>query len=107
MDAYSLLKAAACPTTEHHHEVERTIFGEIVYVRRDRTVCVPAHGDRVRDETVLRIELSRRHGLVPHLQGAKVSGEQSRQTNEQDDCGWQEVPSDLEEDPPTLSHILK
>ncbi len=27
--AYFMLEPATCPTTEHHHEVERTIFGDI------------------------------------------------------------------------------
>jgi hypothetical protein len=40
MDAYSLLEAAACPTTEDHHKVERTIFGEIVQMKKDRTLPV-------------------------------------------------------------------
>jgi hypothetical protein len=38
--AYSLLEPAACPTTEDHHEVEQTIFGEIVRMKRDQTVPV-------------------------------------------------------------------
>ncbi len=37
VDAYSLLEPAACPTREDHHEVERTIFGEIVQMKKDRT----------------------------------------------------------------------
>ncbi len=40
VDAYSLLEAATCPTTEDHHKVERTIFGEIVQMKKDRTVPV-------------------------------------------------------------------
>jgi hypothetical protein len=40
VDAYSLLEPAACPTREDHHEVERTIFGEIVQMKKDRTVPV-------------------------------------------------------------------
>jgi hypothetical protein len=40
VDAYSLLGPAACPTTEDHHKVERTIFGEIVKMKKDRTVPV-------------------------------------------------------------------
>jgi hypothetical protein len=40
VDAYSLLEPAACPTTKDHHEVERTIFGEIVQTKRDWTVPV-------------------------------------------------------------------
>ncbi len=40
VDAYSLLEPAACPTHEDHHEVERTIFGEIVQMKKDRTVPV-------------------------------------------------------------------
>jgi hypothetical protein len=40
VDAYSLLEPAACPTNEDHHEVERTIFGEIVQMKKDRTVPV-------------------------------------------------------------------
>jgi hypothetical protein len=28
---------AACPTNKDHHEVERTIFGEIVQMKKDRT----------------------------------------------------------------------
>jgi hypothetical protein len=38
VDTYSLLEPAACPTREDHHEVERTIFGEIVQMKKDRTV---------------------------------------------------------------------
>ncbi len=34
VDAYSLLEPAACPTHGDHHEVERTIFGEIVQMKR-------------------------------------------------------------------------
>ncbi len=40
MDAYSLLESAVCPTTEHHGEVEWTIFGETVQMTRDQTVPV-------------------------------------------------------------------
>jgi hypothetical protein len=40
MDAYSLLEPAACPTHGDHHEVERTIFGEIVQMKKDRTVPI-------------------------------------------------------------------
>jgi hypothetical protein len=40
VNAYSLLEPAACPTTKDHHEVERTIFGEIVQMKRDQTVPV-------------------------------------------------------------------
>jgi hypothetical protein len=40
VDAYSLLEPAACPTTKHHHEVERTIFGETVQMKRDHTMPV-------------------------------------------------------------------
>jgi hypothetical protein len=40
VDAYSLLESAACPTHEDHHEVERTIFGEIVQMKKDRTLPV-------------------------------------------------------------------
>jgi hypothetical protein len=35
VDAYSLLELAACPTREDHHELERTIFGEIVQMKKD------------------------------------------------------------------------
>jgi hypothetical protein len=34
------LEPSACPTHEDHHEVERTIFGEIVQMKKDRTVPV-------------------------------------------------------------------
>jgi hypothetical protein len=37
MDVYYLLEPATCPTTEDHHEVERTIFSEIVQMKKDRT----------------------------------------------------------------------
>jgi hypothetical protein len=40
VDAYSLLEPPACPTTKDHHEVERTIFGERVQMKKDRTVPV-------------------------------------------------------------------
>ncbi len=40
VNAYSLLEPAACPTREDHHEVEHTIFGEIVQMKKDRTVPV-------------------------------------------------------------------
>jgi hypothetical protein len=40
VDAYYLLKPAACRATEDHHEVERTIFGEIVQMKNDQTVPV-------------------------------------------------------------------
>jgi hypothetical protein len=40
VDAYSLLEPAACPTHDDHHEVERTIFGEILQMKKDRTVPV-------------------------------------------------------------------
>jgi hypothetical protein len=40
VDSYSLMEPAACPTTEDHHEVERTIFREIVQMKKDRTVRV-------------------------------------------------------------------
>ncbi len=38
-----MLELAACPTTEDHHEMERTIYGEIVQMKRDRTVPVFCH----------------------------------------------------------------
>jgi hypothetical protein len=40
VDAYSLLEPAACPAHEDHHEVERTIFGEIVQMKNEWTVPV-------------------------------------------------------------------
>ncbi len=40
MDVYSLLEPAACPTTQHHHKVERTIFTEIIQMKQDRMVPV-------------------------------------------------------------------
>jgi hypothetical protein len=40
LDACSLLEPAACPTREDHHKVERTIFGEIMQIKKGRTVPV-------------------------------------------------------------------
>jgi hypothetical protein len=34
------LEPAACPTTQHHHKVERTIFAEIIQMKQDRMVPV-------------------------------------------------------------------
>jgi hypothetical protein len=38
VDAYSLLEPATCPTMEDHYEVEQTIFGETVQMKRDWTI---------------------------------------------------------------------
>jgi hypothetical protein len=35
VDAYSLLEPAVCPTTEDHHKVKRTTFGESVQMKKD------------------------------------------------------------------------
>ena len=40
VDAYSLLQPAECPTATPVHEVERTIFGEIVQIKGERTVPI-------------------------------------------------------------------
>ncbi len=40
VDACSLLEQVACSTMEHHNEVERTIFDEIVQMKMDRTMPV-------------------------------------------------------------------
>jgi hypothetical protein len=40
VDVYSLLEPAACPTTQRHHKVERTIFAEIIQMKQDRMVPV-------------------------------------------------------------------
>jgi hypothetical protein len=40
VDAYSLLEPATCPTMEHHHKVERTIFGKIIHMKKDWTMPV-------------------------------------------------------------------
>jgi hypothetical protein len=40
VDAYFLLEPAACHTTEDHYEVERTIYDEIIQMKRDRIVPV-------------------------------------------------------------------
>jgi hypothetical protein len=37
-----MLKPATCPTSEHHQEVDRTIFGETVQIKKDRTVLSSA-----------------------------------------------------------------
>jgi hypothetical protein len=40
VDAYSLLEPAACPTKEDHYKAERTIFWEIMQMKKDWTVPV-------------------------------------------------------------------
>jgi hypothetical protein len=40
VDACSLLEPVVCPTMEYHHEVERTIFDEIVQMKKDQTMPV-------------------------------------------------------------------
>ncbi len=40
VDAYYLLEPMACPTTEHHHDIVRTIFGEFIQMKKDWTVPV-------------------------------------------------------------------
>jgi hypothetical protein len=42
VDAYSLLEPAACATIEDHQDVERTIFEEIIQMKRDHAPCSAA-----------------------------------------------------------------
>ncbi len=67
VDAYSLLEPSACPTSKHHHEFQRIIFGEIVQVKKDRKVRLLLHDHLVCDEPILQIQLSSQSGPVSDL----------------------------------------
>jgi hypothetical protein len=95
--AYSVLEQATCPTTKHHHNVERTIFRETVQMKGLDHACLLLYCHRVHEESVLGVQLSRRSGPVPNLQGAEASGGSGlpvHQDIRQTDCGRQGVPGD-------------
>jgi hypothetical protein len=37
---YSLLKLATRPTSEYHHEIEHTILGKVIQMKKDRVMPV-------------------------------------------------------------------
>jgi hypothetical protein len=84
VDAYSLLEPAACPTTEDHHEVERTIFGEIIQMKRDR--AVPVFCCTVIDSVKSQYcSFNSAGGVVPYLtfhEPRRVEAQECRATKE-------------------------